>query len=200
MELLIVRHGLPDRWDPNGTAADPGLSETGRLQAERVAEVLLEENITRVYSSPMRRARETAAPLARLTGSTIDVESDLTEWDHDSADYIPMEELRRTDPARWEALRWGHFPDHVDAAAFHRRVGGVFQRIVAANPGRVSVAVFCHAGVINSYLAEVLGIDGPMPFPVAYVSISRVVATRDGHRTVVSVNERAHVKRMRSRR
>lgn len=47
------------------------------------------------------------------------------------------------------------------------------------------------SGAIN-YLAGVLGIEGPMAFPVAYVRISRVVVTRDRRRkVVVSVNEQS---------
>ena len=51
----------------------------------------------------------------------------------------------------------------------------------------------CHAGVINAYLGHVLGIDAGLAFPIDYTSISRVLAGRDGRRTVFSVNETQHV-------
>ena len=49
------------------------------------------------------------------------------------------------------------------------------ERIIAANSGR-TVAVVAHGGVVNVYLAHVLGIDEPMFFEPAYTSISRVLA------------------------
>lgn len=82
-------------------------------------------------------------------------------------------------------------PGHGDATEFRVRVAAGSERIAAtANPGRMRVAVFWRSGAIN-YLAGVLGIEGPMPFPVAYVRISRVVVTRDRRRKVVSVNEQS---------
>ena len=63
--MLLIRHGLPIRAiKPDGTPADPPLSELGQEQARRVADWLREEAIDRIYSSPLRRARETALPLA----------------------------------------------------------------------------------------------------------------------------------------
>ncbi|MFQ5696809.1 MAG: histidine phosphatase family protein [Myxococcota bacterium] len=64
IELIFVRHGQPD-WEPGGRAVDePQLSKLGKMQAERVAQALGRERIDRLYTSTMRRAVETGAPLA----------------------------------------------------------------------------------------------------------------------------------------
>jgi probable phosphoglycerate mutase len=194
VQLIIVRHGLPVRGVVDGSAADPRLSDTGRVHAEQVAQILREERVDAIYTSPLHRAVETAEPLAQRTGLTVTVDDDLAEYDDGSAEYIPVEELRAIDPARWEEMRAGLMPSNVDSAAFQVRVTAAFERIIAAHPGRVSAAVFCHAGVINAYLTGLLGIADPLPFAVGYGGVSRVVATRGGRRAVLSVNEHLHVR------
>ena len=59
MELILVRHGLPERRDDT---SDPPLSATGHEQARRVAAWLAHERIDAVFSSTMLRARQTAEP------------------------------------------------------------------------------------------------------------------------------------------
>src|SRR6476619_5094200 len=59
--LVLVRHGRPDgTW---GRDPDPGLDAVGREQAAAVAEVLAPLGPLPVVVSPLRRTRETAAPL-----------------------------------------------------------------------------------------------------------------------------------------
>ena len=67
MLLYIVRHGDPDY--ENDT-----LTERGRMQARAVAKRLFDSKIDTVYSSPMGRARETAAPLCELLGTDCKIE------------------------------------------------------------------------------------------------------------------------------
>src|SRR5262245_37976304 len=75
VELLLIRHALPLRVENrDGTPADPPLSAEGRLQAERLAAWLTDDKIDAVYTSPLRRARETAEPLAGALGLRARVE------------------------------------------------------------------------------------------------------------------------------
>jgi broad specificity phosphatase PhoE len=62
--LYIVRHGRAAAGF--GESHDPGLDELGREQAECVAQELAPRGPLSILSSPLRRTRETAAPLARL--------------------------------------------------------------------------------------------------------------------------------------
>ncbi len=65
MELLLIRHGLPLRVEnDDGTPADPSLSPAGQEQARRLMRWLERDKIERVYASPLRRAYQTAEPLA----------------------------------------------------------------------------------------------------------------------------------------
>jgi broad specificity phosphatase PhoE len=55
------------------------------------------------------------------------------------------------------------------------------------------VVVVCHGGVINIYLAALLGRSTQLWFDPGYTSISRVRAARSGARSLVSLNETAHL-------
>jgi 2,3-bisphosphoglycerate-dependent phosphoglycerate mutase len=55
------------------------------------------------------------------------------------------------------------------------------------------VAAVCHGGVINVYLAALLGLERHLWFEPGYTSISRVAAARTGERSVVTLNETAHL-------
>ncbi len=194
MEMLLIRHGLPVLTiNRDGTPADPPLSEIGHRQAQLLSDWLEEERIDRIYSSPLRRARETAAPLARRTGLEIELETRISEFDADSEEYIPMEELKRTDPERWRAFVAGGYASQVDFEAFVDTVNSGLQSLIDDNPGR-RVAVFCHGGVINSWATHVLGIPPKLFLDARYASISRFVAASTGERSVTSLNEAAHLR------
>ncbi|HZG90390.1 MAG TPA: histidine phosphatase family protein [Pseudonocardia sp.] len=198
MQLVLVRHALPERVDAPApvdgpvTRADPGLTPLGHAQAARLVDVL-GAGADALYSSPMARARSTAAPLERATGRPATVLDDLREYDADAAHYVPVHEMARHDPAAWQRMLAGHLPPHVDVGAFGDRVAGAAEGIVAAHPGRETVVLVAHAGVINVWLARLLGLDRPLVFPLDYTGITRVLAGRDGRRVVRSVNETGHV-------
>ncbi|MBV8267425.1 MAG: histidine phosphatase family protein, partial [Planctomycetaceae bacterium] len=68
--FYLIRHALTDLVDKALAARAPGVSlnATGRRQAERLAERLAREPIRRIFTGPLERARETAAPLALRLG------------------------------------------------------------------------------------------------------------------------------------
>jgi probable phosphoglycerate mutase len=193
MELLLVRHALPVRIDGGDGPADPGLSEAGHRQAAALGEWLADEGVDAIWSSPMRRARETAAPLADRLGLEVHVDDDLKEFDADQDHYIPMEELDSDDP------RWRELIERLGAPeqyAFRDRAADAVERVVVAHPGQ-RVAVVCHGGVVNAYLSRILGIERPLFFEPTYTSISRVMASSRGHRSLVSINEIPHLPHLR---
>ena len=116
------------------------------------------------------------------------------EYDANVDHYIPAEELRATGDERWTAMVEGRWEDFggENPAAFRARLVPCFDRIVAAHPGG-RVAVVCHGGVINVFLAVVLGLDRHLWFEPDYTSISRVAAARTGPRSLLTLNETAHL-------
>lgn len=193
MELILVRHGEPAELVVTGGVADPRLTEQGNAQARALAACPALGHVDLIMASPARRAVETAAPLTAERGLDPETDADLLEWDWGSEDYTPVEAMRATNDPRLDALARGDVYGGVDVVAFRRRVLDAFGRIVAANPGPRRVVVVCHAGVINAYLGDVLGVEKLLWFHPAYTSFSRVGAARDGRRGVLSVNETPHL-------
>jgi probable phosphoglycerate mutase len=195
MDLLWVRHAEPERIAPgSGEPANPSLTERGRRQAQRLADWLAHEHVDRVLSSPQRRAIETAEPIADAHGLKIAVVEGLVEYDVQSDHYIPMEELRATNDPRLQDMmegRWETFGGE-SPEVFRNRVSATVDQLIADHPGERVVAV-CHGGVINVALALVLELDRLLWFDPHYTSLSRMVASRTGVRSLASLNENAHL-------
>jgi len=190
-----VRHGLPVRVEGAEGPADPVLTDEGRRQSERLAEWLAHEHIDHLMSSTLRRAQQTAAPVGDRLGLGVELVQGLSEFDADADSYIPIEELRQTRDPRFFALvegRWDELGSTVDPSAFADLVHTTIEGVIERFPGQ-RVAVVCHGGVINLYLGRILGAERHLWFEPGYTSISRVAASRDGHRTIVSLNETAHL-------
>lgn len=201
MELLWVRHGEPERIAPGtGVRANPVLTPLGREQAQRLAEWLEFETIDAIVCSPMQRAVDTATPIAASCRVGIEIVDGLIEYDSDSDHYIPMEELRLNKDDRWQAMvegRWDAFGAEMPEV-FRARIDATVSELITRFAGKRIVAV-CHGGVINVALGSVLGIEKPLWFEPGYSSLSRMIASRTGIRSVASLNELAHLEAKRER-
>jgi 2,3-bisphosphoglycerate-dependent phosphoglycerate mutase len=192
MELLLIRHALPVRQERTDGPADPGLAAAGVEQAEHLARYLSTESLQAVYSSPMMRAVQTAAPLAAAQGVDMRLDEGVAEFDRNASSYVPLEELRKADPERWRE-KMKEAPE--DGTEFRATVVQAVEAIIAGHT-EDRVAIVCHAGVIGAYLAFVLGIElvGRSFFTPNYTSIHRVMASRRGSRTLYTLNETAHLR------
>ena len=191
MDLLLIRHALPVRIEGGDGPADPELADDGWQQAGALAAWLADEEIDVMVASPLRRAQETAEPLATLLDLPVAIVDGLAEFDRDAPWYIPIEELKASNDPRWHAMLKGEWD--LDPEQFRRDVVEAVDGIIADNPGR-TVAAVCHGGTINAYLSAVLGLEELMFFFPEYTSVSRVRASRSGSRSVVSVNETGHLR------
>lgn len=190
MQLILVRHALPER---SAESADPELAELGVEQARRMPDALARFSIAQVISSSQRRAVQTARPLA--DGLELPVRSDerLTEYDRDFGGYVPIEAARTEFREAFERIKAGFLPEQVDEAAFRERVLAGVADAVAASAHSDTVVLFAHGGVINIVLQDILGTPKVLGFPIDYCSVTRVLYSRSGSRSVASVNETAHV-------
>jgi probable phosphoglycerate mutase len=195
MELLIIRHGLPVRRELTEGAADPELAPEGHEQAARLARYLESEQIDAIYASPMARAKETAAPLAELFGMEIAISPGVAEWDQNSPEYVPVEELKAANDPRWQAMLDGEWSSDESEEDFRARVLDAVETIVNDHKGQ-RVAVVCHGGIINGYLSHILGLGEFARgfFYPNYTSINRVAAAASGERSIVTVNETSHLR------
>ena len=186
MNLLLIRHAEPDTTE--GPRPDPPLSPTGREQAEALAGWLAGETLAAVYTSPLRRARETAAALAPAP-MALDGLAEVGG----TGEYTAAEVMRRNGDPRYAALVAGDLEVYgLDLADFRATVVAAIDGVVARHPGE-TVAVVSHAGVINAYLGAHLGIESRLIWSaIDYTGVTRVLASRDGARTIWALNERPH--------
>ncbi len=190
MELVLIRHARPERIEDAGRPADPDLTDLGHRQADLMAEWLAAETFDAVYTSPMARARQTSAPLESRLGLTAGVVDGVQEFDADADHYIPMEDLK-ADKERWRRYLQGELAE--DRSAFASTVVDSLEALIADHRGH-RIAVVCHGGVINMWACRVLGLAPEMFFEPIYTSIHRFMAASSGERSVVSLNEVAHLR------
>ena len=192
MELVIVRHGRPEHIEDAQGAADPDLAEIGHQQAERVGEYLAPVGIDLIVTSPMQRARQTAAPLARMLGLEPVVVDGVAEYDRHDSTYVPAEVTRQRIRDGGTDESWTDPLSVLADDEKHQWMRGVqraFDQIIAENSGR-RVAVFCHGMVTSVWFAQMLGIDDTLRFVPDYCGVSRVLASSSSDVvTVRSFNE-----------
>ncbi len=209
-ELFIVRHGDaipgPDEIIPSGLYDDLPLSNTGREQAQALAERLSSLSFAAMYSSPLRRCLETAAPLAERLGMTPVIVPGIQEirlgevrpLPTDSGDLEALTkalQARQVDIVRIAGAtgNWDAIEGSESSGAFRQRVVEGMDGIAGKHIGQ-RVAIFCHGGVINAYVAEVLGLAREFFFPAANTSIT-VVRASGKQRVLFVLNDVAHIKR-----
>jgi broad specificity phosphatase PhoE len=160
--ILLARHGESDwnverRWQGH---ADRPLTVRGRRQAQALADRLAEIELDAVYTSDLRRARETAETVARAQSLEVHVRPALREVDVGAWSGLSREEARARFPQGF--ARWiGGSPGWDDGESYEEmseRVLGAVRTIVADHPeGRVLVV--SHGGPIRAIHAAALGLD-----------------------------------------
>ncbi len=158
VRLYLVRHGQA-RADDGSYGHDTPLSPLGRQQAQAVATGLANASLAAVYASPMRRARETAEPMARLTGLEVQLDERLAEFEF--AGWDPEEEVQAGDWA-WRPEDTGT-PGGETLQAFAERVAAACDDLVTPHEGE-AIAVVSHSGAGDAILRWAMGIPAASPW------------------------------------
>jgi broad specificity phosphatase PhoE len=149
-----------------------------------------------VYASPLRRTRETIAPFAEASGVDVAFEDDLMEGYVGEWEGMPFEEILARDEQMLHRLRnqepiFRHAPGVEQLPAFRARVHGAVERILDRH-AEGNVVVMCHGGVINAYVAPLLGVDHEMFFIPENTSLNSVVVEAD-RRRIRFLNDHLHL-------
>jgi alpha-ribazole phosphatase len=159
--LVLVRHAEPLE-DVRGRcygSLDVGLSDAGRVQAERLAAALAGLDFAAVYTSPRIRAVETADAVARRRAVAPIVDDDLREIDFGAFEGRTYEEIERDEPALFrlwmEAPTTVRFPGGESYSDLRRRA---LRALEAIRRAEACAAVVTHGGVIRAGLAAWLHI------------------------------------------
>jgi broad specificity phosphatase PhoE len=190
--LLLVRHGRTER-NAAGLLqgrVDPPIDDHGRAQAAALATLPELAGAARVVSSPLLRARETAAALGPPV--TVDerwIELDYGDWEGRPFASVPAEEW-----ARWRAdVTWSP-PGGESVAAVGARVRAALGDLLAdAVDG--DVVVVSHVSPIKSALAWALAVGDDVAWSIHLdpASLSRIAVVREAG-VVHSLNETAHLR------
>lgn len=195
MTLHLVRHGesTGNRDGVIQGTRDVPLTEHGRAQAQAVAQRLGAWPVRRVYTSPLRRARDTAQAIGAALGVECDVVADLSEYRFGAAEGLPWAEVQR----RWRLAdgAWGRgdVPGEEGTAAFRARVAACVAGLLDRHADEDVVAVV-HGGVVGAAVATCLGV-GDHEFPRLYAAnggITSIGVVR-GRPTVLRLNDCCHL-------
>lgn len=208
-EVYLIRHGdaLPGADEvADGVYDDQPLSDLGRRQSQALAERLREVPIAAVYSSPIRRAYETASFVGDALGLEVCVDEDLREVGLQPdprllANLSPEERaaavrayLRDLEIAALQIGIWSCIPGCEPSEALRTRLTQIVNQIVSQHGGKC-VAIITHSGVINAYIAASLGLERDFFFPASNTSIS-VMRVRGKQHLLVRLNDSAHLSRV----
>jgi broad specificity phosphatase PhoE len=165
LRLHLLRHGQTALSRANvfcGRGMDPGLTPEGQAMAEAFAAVYRQTPWEAIYSSPLRRAVETATPLSRAIFLPFEERDGLAEldygvWDGKSTDEVDRE--YHDEYVRWSAdPAWNAPVGGETAIALSQRVTDVVEEIRTAHPDG-DVLVVSHKATIRVLLCALLGMD-----------------------------------------
>ena len=197
--VLLVRHGTTGTTGKvlPGRAKGLHLADHGRQQADvtaaRIAALGNGTNpstVAAIYTSPLERTRETAAPIAKALGRRAKVERGLLECDF--GDWTGTELAALMKLPEWKTVQRNpsgfRFPGGESFAEMQARITDALERLRRAHPGEVVVAV-SHADPIKAALAQALGtpLDLFQRIVVSPCSVSAVLYSDDGP-VVLAVN------------
>jgi probable phosphoglycerate mutase len=207
--IHFIRHGdaVPDAGATFDAATGYdilGLSTKGIAQARAMAErVAATVDLAAIYASPTLRARETAEALASAAGLEVAFDARVREvyLGSESVEHVAPEDRARMVKERLESLAvmalrdgsWTAVPDVEPGVEVRARVQSAVDDIVAKHPNQ-HVAIVSHAGSINAYFANILGVRRDFFFPIGNTSLNSV-RIENGKPLMLRLNDTAHLER-----
>ncbi|MGW0081564.1 bifunctional RNase H/acid phosphatase [Streptomyces sp. NPDC003393] len=202
--LVLLRHGetplTPQKRFSGSGGTDPSLSAVGREQAEKAAVALARRGtIQAVVSSPLARARETAAVVAAGLGLDVTVDDGLRETDFGAWEGLTFAEVRERHPDDLDA--WLASADAAPTgggesfAATATRIAATRDKLVAAHAGR-TVLLVTHVTPIKTFVRLALGAPPQSLFrmELSAASLSAVAYYADGNASVRLLNDTSHLR------
>jgi probable phosphomutase (TIGR03848 family) len=191
--VLLIRHGENEYVATHrlaGRTAGVHLNEKGRAQAGKLVSYLADQPLAAIYSSPLVRCVETAAPLAQARSLPIIEDSTFLEVDYGAWQGADLRELAKLDD--WRKVQQTpstfRFPGGESLREVqHRAVTGV-EAVRNQHPNQV-VAIFAHGDVIRTTLAHYLGVplDLFQRIVIQTASVS-VLSFHDGAPSILGMN------------
>ena len=193
--VLLIRHGRSADIIPGSAeSADPPLHEIGQKQAIAVASRLSGAQIDAVYSSHLLRALHTAEAIASHHKLEVGVFEDLEEvrlGDWGNGEFRRRAATADPEYVKWAAIgRWDGIPNAEGDQNFRTRVSTRINSLAAQHDGGC-IAIVCHGGVINAYVAEMLSTQRSLWMMVENTSITTIKVSATS--SVLTLNDCNHL-------
>ncbi|MDP2606949.1 MAG: histidine phosphatase family protein [Deltaproteobacteria bacterium] len=200
MQIVLVRHGATD-WNLQGRCqgvTDRELSEVGVRQAEQIAALLSSESIQAIYSSDLRRARQTADLISQPHNLPVLIEENIRELNHGALEGLTFNEIKqsyseflarwRTEPAEIQVPGGEKLTDVAERA--WEGVARIAERHVAAE----SIVVVSHNFPILGIVCRVTGthLNNYRSFHLDPCGITRLQRNGANAWSVTHVNSREY--------
>jgi broad specificity phosphatase PhoE len=193
--IRFVRHGetAHNRDGRLQGRVDLELSGRGVGQANALADRLAGTNVTRVLSSPLLRARQTANTIADVCGCEVEIDDRLIELDYGEWDGLPLAEIRPARGASWFADPTFAPPGGESLVDVTARVDSFCRERLAVPDDRV-IAV-SHVSPIKAAVAWALGVDerATLRMQLGLASITTIGTRADGTGYLIAFNDAAHL-------
>lgn len=190
--IYLVRHCHPDyKQEKKLGDFNMPLSSFGNEQLHFLTERLAKLKIDRVYASELRRAKETATPIADILDVKIEIEPRLNEidwWDWYRIPYFNTSEASRPKKLK----NYLELDKQLDLMQIRAR--RLLHDIFKDNRGK-TVALFTHGNFIKSVLTGILNADviGFLSQEIFQSSLSKIVIDRDGYVRINFINNVDHL-------
>lgn len=197
--VLLARHG---QTESNVTGffmgwSDEDINDLGYTQAHSLSSRLAGMPISSVYTSPLKRAHNTALILAKPHTLDLKVLDDLIEIQLGDWQGLHMDEISQKWPELWKQSRIDPsevtMPNGESFQQVTERAARAFEMIVADNQDK-QVAMVTHDVVIRVLVAHVLGASNSIyrQFEISNASLSTIRVT-DGKARLITLNDTSHL-------
>jgi broad specificity phosphatase PhoE len=201
LRLILVRHGETERNFEarlQGGKSDVPLNEKGRGQARSLGLALKDEKLRAIYSSPLKRALDTAQAISAHHHLKVETDQGLSEIDMGSIDGLDLTEVKESQTDFWERWRQEDYsvalPGGESPLQVQKRAWGVVQDIIRRNH-EGSVVVVSHAISLQTIIIAILGapLSSFTRFHLGVASIT-ILHIDDERTSLILLNDTCHLK------
>ncbi|HMN74798.1 MAG TPA: histidine phosphatase family protein [Burkholderiaceae bacterium] len=197
--VIAIRHG-ETAWNADKRLqgqTDIELNDTGQRQALRLAGALADAGITSLYASDLRRAMQTAQPIAARCGVALGTDAGLRERNFgifEGQRWVDLERRWPEQARRWRERNGDFAPDGGETlAGFYARCVDSATRLAVRHPGE-TIAFVAHGGVLDCLYraAARIPLEAPRTWQLGNASINRLLFNGESF-TLVGWNDSRHL-------
>lgn len=200
MKLILIRHGetLWNRENRIQGHTDVELSDLGRLQVEKLSLSLKKERIEAIFSSPLRRAYETAQAIARFHNLNISIEENLRELNHGDFESLTLQDLKEQHESFLK--KWKEDPASVvmpNGESLFQVQERVWETIKTIIHSEKDTLVVSHGMALMTLLCKIQNLSLSKGREVFVTMASKTVVQFDDGKGVITIfNDASHLNDM----